>query len=112
MLTFVTGQPDYTCDVFNDPCPYTFNNVCDSNYGTNPRNGCENADCADCDQCEQFHYDCNGCLNAIGCFWCPGDATCYNSPYYTFGEDVITSCTAVSDYDENGSCTKPENEFK
>ena len=41
--------------------------------------------------------DCFGCLNAKGCYYCPGDATCQNSDLYQSSLKVL-SCTAPEDF--------------
>eukprot|EP00536_Pseudo-nitzschia_multiseries_P016213 jgi/Psemu1/220597/e_gw1.1049.6.1 len=45
----------------------------------------------------QFDADCYGCLNAKGCYYCPGDATCENSNLYT-SQNKVLSCTVPDDY--------------
>ena len=57
--------------------------MCDSELGWEPKlPECETNDCEDCGYfCSQFSYDCAGCL-MNGCYWCPGDATCYNTDQY------------------------------
>lgn len=103
---------DYSCDVLFDSCGSRFNQICDSNLGDNPLPGCETSDCGDCDLCRQFDADCEGCLNANGCNWCPGDATCFNSPLYIFPPPSISSCPNSNDFQQGGTCTEPENYFK
>ena len=105
------AQFNFTCNPRGDQCPSAFDGTCDSNVGGNPQPGCETSDCADCDQCVQFRNNCEACNAAIGCYWCPGDATCYNSPFYTFG-NVITECPTSLQFQSNDACTKPENVFK
>jgi hypothetical protein len=98
---------DFTCEEV-DSCAFVEDGVCDSSLGENPREGCETGDCVDCDECGQFDFSCDGCINAAGCFWCPGDALCYNSQLYVLG-----SCTQPSDYvDESGTCTQPGDFFR
>lgn len=81
----ISGQEDFTCNVQTDTCSSARDGVCDSNLGDAPKVGCETGDCIDCNIfCEQYSYDCQGCLNTIGCFYCPGDALCYNSEFYSY----------------------------
>lgn len=82
--SFTTGQEDFTCDIStDDDCQSTQDGVCDSNLGDAPKPGCETGDCIDCNIfCNQYNYDCEGCMNTIGCFYCPGDALCYNLQFY------------------------------
>ena len=94
---------NYSCNVFADTCPTQYNQVCDRK--TNPL--CANGDCSDCDQCEQFATDCMGCLSH-GCYWCPGDATCFNSPEYIFNK--ISACN-VSQYSQT-TCNYPNPYFR
>eukprot|EP00539_Tryblionella_compressa_P008268 CAMPEP_0178775504 /NCGR_PEP_ID=MMETSP0744-20121128/24230_1 /TAXON_ID=913974 /ORGANISM="Nitzschia punctata, Strain CCMP561" /LENGTH=842 /DNA_ID=CAMNT_0020432491 /DNA_START=72 /DNA_END=2600 /DNA_ORIENTATION=+ len=103
----------YFCNVSADECNSQMDGVCDSSLGTNPLAGCETGDCMDCNLCQQFNYDCQGCLNATGCFWCPGDATCNNSPDYDFGPSVQQSCTDPQSYLSGGDvCSlSPDDNF-
>jgi M6 family metalloprotease-like protein len=91
---------DLSCNVMQDTCPTKSNGVCD-----NDQPDCAGQDCADCDQCKHFHYDCTGCLSH-GCYFCPGDATCYNSDSYVF--DIFTQCTKPEDYLQD-SCQPPDS---
>jgi hypothetical protein len=106
------------CDFPNDTtCSSTNDGVCDSTLGgPNPKPGCEDGDCVDCDMCRSdYSHDCSGCLNAEGCVWCPGDATCYNSASYAFVGGFVASCSAVDDYLtglSGGTCTAVENQFR
>ncbi len=99
-LWFLAAQAqDYTCDLQADRCPSQQNGVCESSFGLIPSNdpSCRDGDCFDCNiLCGQFNYDCTGCLTAIGCFWCPGDGTCNNSPNYLFFAN--SSCNSAEDY--------------
>lgn len=45
----------------------------------------------------QFDADCYGCLNAKGCYYCPGDGRCTNSNLYTITNKVST-CTEDNDF--------------
>ena len=46
------AQPtNYSCNVSADECPSKYDEVCDSNLGSNPLPGCETGDCFDCDRC-------------------------------------------------------------
>eukprot|EP00934_Nitzschia_sp_Nitz4_P002113 Nitzschia sp. Nitz4//scaffold272_size25479//1136//3663//NITZ4_008306-RA/size25479-augustus-gene-0.11-mRNA-1//1//CDS//3329545216//2113//frame0 len=94
-----THALDYTCDLGSDICPTSSDGVCDSNLGDSPSIDpfCQVGDCVDCNLCSQFDYDCYGCLTATGCFWCPGDGICNNSPSYVY-DDVISTCTSADDY--------------
>jgi hypothetical protein len=73
---------------------------------------CADGDCIDCNSlCRQFDYDCYGCLNAVGCYYCPGDGTCQNSPLYSF-EGVTSSCTTEADYLVDGTvCGQATNPY-
>jgi hypothetical protein len=95
---------DLSCNTNVDSCPTTFNGKCER--GSNPL--CAGGDCYDCDECRQFKADCNSCLEN-GCFYCPGDATCFNSPDYVL-TNVFSSCTQSSDYIKD-TCTQPQNVF-
>ena len=61
---------------------------------------------------QNFKYDCYGCLNAKGCYYCVGDATCQNSDLYTSSNKAL-SCTEPSEYwlggrdDPATSCIPP-----
>ena len=98
-------NPNFSCDERLDIyCPSRSNDICESNIGvqyaddddsipTEAISGCEQSDCLDCDYlCNQFALDCDACFNH-GCYYCPGDGTCYNSPYYSFTSDAIASCS-------------------
>jgi hypothetical protein len=101
---------DLSCDLSEDRCPTRFNGVCDDETGTNTNPSfCANGDCGDCDKCLQFSYDCGACTSN-GCYFCPGDATCYNSPDYSF--NIFTHCSSPSDFVTEG-CQAPgaENNF-
>jgi hypothetical protein len=92
---------DLSCDLEQDTtCPTLDNGICESRLATPPAMGvpgCEMGDCLDCNAlCSVFDQDCTGCL-ANGCFWCPGDATCYNSPKYQF-RTKIASCVVPGDF--------------
>ena len=79
---------DYFCDLQQDDCETKEDGVCDQIGGCGVF-----SDCYDCniETCHQFTFDCEGCLNAPGCFWCPGDAQCYNSDSYgTYPPDYIS----------------------
>jgi hypothetical protein len=108
----IVSQPDYSCDFLNDQCGSQFDGVCDSILGTNALPGCGSGDCFDCNLCAQFNADCKGCLEAKGCYYCPGDGTCNNSPIYIF-EGGIQSCLEQVDYITDGeSCSlTPEQNF-
>jgi hypothetical protein len=101
LLVFVSILPpaalaaDFACNVLQDSCPTTYNGVCESEYGTNQA-ACLKGDCGDCDQCVQFSFDCQGCTSN-GCYFCPGDATCYNSNLYTI-TGAVASCNVPSEY--------------
>lgn len=100
----IQAAADLSCDVSADNCPSQFNGVCDRE--TNSK--CAGGDCYDCDECQDFAYDCNGCLEN-GCYWCPGDAACYNSAYYTVS-NIFSHCSKPSDYVQD-SCTASGNVF-
>ena len=107
LLEQVSSQ-DFRCNALFDDCPSKEDGVCDNVNGTNAP-GCETTDCFDCNACSQFDLDCETCINARGCFWCPGDAACYNSRYEFLG----SSC-AEADYISiaEGTCLPPTNFFK
>lgn len=99
ILISVASAQDYTCDLLNDKCPTSGNDQCESSLSSTPSSdpACRNGDCLDCNfLCQQFDYDCTGCLSTAGCYWCPGDATCNNSPHYLFS--ATSSCNAPQDY--------------
>ena len=47
---------------------------------------------------QQFNADCYGCINAKGCYYCPGDGTCMNSNQYTSPNKVSTCTDIDNDY--------------
>ena len=48
-----------------------------------------------------FDADCFGCLNAVGCYYCPGEGTCQNSNLYkSDNKDLI--CTKQNDFWKGG----------
>jgi M6 family metalloprotease-like protein len=96
----ITKIADLSCNVTLDTCSTKFNDICD-----NDQPECAGQDCADCDECKQFHYDCTGCI-ANGCYFCPGDATCYNSDTYVF--NIFSQCTKPEDYLQD-SCQPPDS---
>lgn len=110
VVTLAAAENDFACNPFQDSCPTKYNGVCDSEYGSNVVDACRGGDCGDCDQCRQFNYDCQGCTSN-GCFFCPGDATCYNSNQYQI-QGVVTSCNAASDYttDTDTSCQNSQSD--
>jgi len=116
---------DYTCDArvdYQDPkipgtCPTEKiqNGVCDNPNHGGDDDSCLEQDCIDCNfHCQQFAADCFGCLNAKGCYYCPGDATCQNSDLYQSSVTKL-SCTAPPDYwlggrdDPNKLCIPAES---
>jgi hypothetical protein len=89
---------DLSCDAKTDQCVTPDNDVCESELGDSPMDGCERGDCWDCRRfCYEYHYDCTGCQEN-GCYWCPGDARCYNTDLYRFPDFAIYSCSVQSDY--------------
>ena len=62
----------------------------------------------------QFQADCSGCLNAKGCYWCPGDATCQNSNLYQSAEKNLL-CKVPGDFwlggrdDPDELCLAPDS---
>lgn len=79
---------DFSCDLQQDSCPTKEDDVCDQNFSCGAF-----SDCRDCNMntCHQYTYDCEGCLKAKGCYWCPGDAQCYNSDSYgSYPPDYIS----------------------
>ena len=97
VLSITVAQTNLSCDLVNDSCPSRFDGVCDSELGSHPKPDCHGGDCADCDQCPQYAYDCGGCV-ANGCYWCPSDATCVNSPNYHL--NIFSECRAPGDFDQ------------
>jgi subtilisin family serine protease len=94
---------DYTCYPSLDysgenKCPTIGDGKCD-----NPNHGgteelCIEQDCIDCNfNCQSFSTDCYGCMTAIGCYYCEGDATCNNSNLYKSSNKVL-SCTKLEDF--------------
>lgn len=78
--SFLTVEAqDYTCDLLQDSCEFRDDFECDQNSACS-----QDSDCFDCNYftCHKFSYDCEGCLDAPGCYWCPEDAQCYNSADY------------------------------
>ncbi|KAG7367189.1 subtilase family protease [Nitzschia inconspicua] len=108
----ISSQTDFTCEFLNDQCISQFDGKCDSVLGNNTLPGCGNSDCFDCNLCSQFNADCKGCLEAKGCFYCPGDGTCNNAPTYIF-EGAIQSCLEPVDYLVGGAiCSlSPDDNF-
>jgi len=93
---------DYTCNLQFDSssgCQMLQDGVCDDpNHGGSGGESCRNQDCIDCNrQCKQFDNDCYGCLNAQGCYYCPGDGTCFNSNLYSI-PGRISACEDSFDY--------------
>jgi len=116
---------DYTCDPridYNensiDLCPKSFiqDGKCDNpNHGGDGGEDCLQQDCIDCNyHCMVFAADCFGCLNAKGCYYCPGDATCQNSDLYR-SENKVLSCNVPDDFwlggrdDPNQLCIAPDS---
>jgi subtilisin family serine protease len=46
---------------------------------------------------QKFDTDCYGCLNAKGCYYCPGDGICENSDEYS-SSNKDRQCTTPNDY--------------
>ena len=60
-----------------------------------------------------FNYDCYGCLETTGCYYCAGDGTCSNSPSYIY-TGRTQSCQEPVDYIVGGevcSLTPDTNVF-
>merc|ERR1740130_2098924 len=81
-----SNDRDYTCNPRDDysagnKCPTLEDGKCDDLRITSLGNEfCINQDCIDCNsECQKFDFDCYGCLDAKGCYYCEGDATCQNS---------------------------------
>jgi len=87
-------QLDYNKDIEICPKDKIQNGVCDNpNHGGDGGEACRGQDCIDCNyHCMSLSTDCFGCLNAKGCYYCPGDATCQNSDLYQ-SENKVLSCT-------------------
>mmetsp|Transcript_11918 Transcript_11918/g.28633 ORF Transcript_11918/g.28633 Transcript_11918/m.28633 type:complete len:1167 (-) Transcript_11918:47-3547(-) len=116
VVIVVDGAPvtDFTCNFAKDRnCATRYDGVCDNTNlgGSVSKPGCDDNDCYDCNLCTEFNYDCEGCLNAEGCYYCPGDGTCDNSPNYSF-VGVTKTCTTLSSFltSPDQSCT-PSNAF-
>ncbi|CAJ1967232.1 unnamed protein product [Cylindrotheca closterium] len=103
---------DYSCDLQQDNCPTKEDEVCDQNSSCGAF-----SDCYDCniETCHQLSFDCEGCLNAEGCYWCPGDAQCYNSDSYgTYPPDYISLAGKqhrMKKMDRVTECPLPEDFF-
>ena len=112
-------QVDLSCDAMDDYCLSPNNGFCDSELEHNLP-GCERGDCIDCQIfCGQYDYDCDGCISS-GCYWCPGDAKCYNTDLYMFENENATSCNVQTDYvhrtslatNNDNVCTQSGNYFR
>jgi len=93
------SDTDYTCYLDKDDesgCPL-YNDECDNpNLGGSGGDDCRFQDCLNCNyHCRQFDADCYGCVNAKGCYYCPGDGTCVNSNLYS--SNKVTACTDDND---------------
>lgn len=111
-LPMVVAQEgtNYTCNPFLDYdqnveiCPKAkiSNNVCDNpNHGGDDEK-CLGQDCIDCNyNCGAFSADCFGCMNALGCYYCPGDASCQNANVYR-SDNKKLSCTNPDDFRKAG----------
>ena len=98
----------YTCDWYNDACPWAADNECDAAFAPSL---CGNGDCLDCDPAQAYHYtSCHTCTANRG-YWCPGDAICYSelltaeywahdedTPFTILGDKTITKCPTVDDW--------------
>jgi hypothetical protein len=60
------------------------------------------------DLCKVYDYDCFGCIDN-GCYFCPGDALCFDSDRYMF--NVFSHCQVPEDYTQN-QCQQLENWFR
>ncbi len=101
----IHAVPDYSCNVMEDICPTKFNDICERSSNA----ACSSGDCFDCDQCRQFTADCGRCIEH-GCYYCPGDGTCFNSPHYVM-TNVFSHCTDPSDYLKD-ACDQGTNFFR
>ena len=112
--TTTTRQDDSDTTTTNECEPYLNNGVCDSELGWEPKlPECEHNDCEDCGYyCSQFSYDCVGCL-MNGCYWCPGDATCYNTNQYYVNSprpnDEDENETTIPGIGRQYSCYEPSD---
>lgn len=100
------AQQDLSCDVYADSCPTRFDGVCDRDTDEQCSG---NGDCFDCDECQQFAYDCYSCLSN-GCYWCPGDATCFNSDRYILISGQ-SSCSTADEFIQNSCSDSNENNY-
>ena len=96
------GQVDFSCDFLTDVnCPTLENGVCESELGEPLTfdEDCTRGDCIDCGSfCSNLKFDCVGCFT-MGCYWCPGDGTCWNTDQLSFASDlVVQSCLSPEDY--------------
>ena len=92
---------DLSCDPSVTTCQTEGNGICESELAENPLSinpDCTRSDCSDClSYCLQLSYtDCDTCLSN-GCYWCSGDARCYNLDLYVFDEEE-SSCTLPQHY--------------
>ena len=96
-------EVDYTCYPGLDysgenKCPTIQDGKCDNPNHDGLEELCLNQDCIDCNfYCQSFSADCYGCLNAVGCYYCEGDATCNNSNLYQSSNKALT-CTTPEDF--------------
>jgi hypothetical protein len=106
VFSLTMAQTDLSCNLLKDnACPSRNDGVCDSELGLSPKPGCQGGDCADCDQwCPQYVDDCGGCV-AHGCYWCPSDGTCFNSPHYNNQHltNIFSTCRAPDDFEQTCS---------
>ena len=123
LLCFAQGTVDFSCDPFVTTCPTENNGICESEIvaAIDPNNfveDCQRSDCGDClNYCLELSFDCEACIQS-GCYWCPGDARCYNIDLYDFDKEE-SSCTSPRDYlhkltTGNDSCKADttDNHFK
>jgi len=99
----VSGE--YTCNPRLDyssanTCKTIQNGICDNpNHGGGGGKDCFEQDCIDCNYfCGEFDADCFGCLNAVGCYYCPEDASCKNSDMYLTTDKTKVTCTVREEY--------------
>jgi hypothetical protein len=103
----VTGLAGYGCDIFPDIDIYSL--CCVDNGPPIPTP----SPTTDASTCEDFNFDCLGCIEKDGCFWCPGDALCSSTPSFVDDVTIVTreqSCKSPEDYTTD-SCTEPSNFF-
>jgi hypothetical protein len=63
--------------------------------------------------CADLNWDCFGCIEKGGCYWCPGDGLCTPGPSFTDSATAVirnNSCTVPGDF-VTDTCTSNDNFF-